>query len=58
MTNKMNTLIAEDEEHSLERLRDLLQDFEAIHIVDTASDGISAVVRNPITKGRTMAAGM
>jgi two-component system LytT family response regulator len=50
MTTKMNTLIADDEEHSLERLRDLLQDFEAIRIVDTANDGISAIEKIDLLK--------
>lgn len=43
MTTIIKTLIAEDEEHSLERLRDLLRDFEVIRVIDTASDGISAI---------------
>jgi DNA-binding LytR/AlgR family response regulator len=39
----INTLIAEDEQHSLERLRGLLQDFKELRLIGTAADGISAI---------------
>jgi DNA-binding LytR/AlgR family response regulator len=39
----INTLIAEDEQHSLERLRGLLQEFEELRLIGTAADGISAI---------------
>jgi DNA-binding LytR/AlgR family response regulator len=39
----INTLIVEDEQHSLERLRDLLQGFKELRLIDTATDGLSAI---------------
>jgi DNA-binding LytR/AlgR family response regulator len=43
MCSNINTLIAEDEQHSLERLREILQGFEELLVIDTAADGLSAV---------------
>ncbi len=40
---KVSVLIAEDEEHARERLRDLLKDFPELQVVGEAGDGAEAV---------------
>jgi DNA-binding LytR/AlgR family response regulator len=43
MNSNINTLIAEDEQHSRERLKEILQDFKELIVIDTAADGLSAI---------------
>jgi len=42
---KFDTIIVEDELHSLERMKTLLKDFDQINIIDEAYDGESAIMK-------------